>query len=68
MNKTNKAGRTGDDTCTIIADMFRVTPRYVRMVRDGERENQKILEAYMIMKEGKNELLKVVKALIPFNN
>jgi hypothetical protein len=68
MNKPIKAGRTGDDTCTIIADKFRVSTRYVRMVREGKRNNPAILEAYMIMKEGKSELIKAVEALIPINN
>jgi hypothetical protein len=68
MNKPTKAGRTGDDTCTIIADKFGVSTRYVRMVREGKRNNPVILEAYMIMKEGKSELIKAVEALIPIIN
>lgn len=54
------------ETAYEIASKFGVTPRYVRMVLNGERDNQAILDAAIIYEEGKNELLEKVKELVPF--
>lgn len=56
-----------------VADLHKVTPRYVNYILDGERTNDEILMTYMELQEGinslveENELLLAVKKLIPFN-
>lgn len=49
-----------DEICKNVAPMHRVTPRYVRMVRDGERENEAILASVMDLTEGMKKLLAAV--------
>jgi hypothetical protein len=39
--------------------------RYVRMVMDGDRESENVLNVFMAISEGENELLNQVKKLIP---
>ena len=50
--------KTKDDAATAIAKIFNVTASYVRMVANGKRKNEKILEAYQTYKAGKNRLIK----------
>ncbi len=64
---TQKKHPTRDDTATVIANVLGYTPRYVRMVMNGESENDDILTAAITYKEGKNRLLQEVKKLVPFN-
>lgn len=54
------------ETACIIAGIASVTPAYVRMVLNGDKENQQILDAAIIYEEGKNELIKRVQELVPF--
>lgn len=65
MNKPNARAKQRDDLATIVADMYGVSARYVRMVRNGERENEQILGTLIEMREGKNLLIQSVKELIP---
>jgi predicted transcriptional regulator len=55
------------ETASTIAGLAGVTPAYVRMVLNGEKENQEILDAAIIYEEGKNELLEKVRELVPFD-
>lgn len=66
-NKQSPKGSRRTETASTIADIANVTPRYVRMVLNGERENEDILTAAIVYEEGKNELLEKVKQLVPFN-
>ena len=50
-----------------IANMSGVSPRYVYMVISGERTNEDVFRAYMMLAEGENTLLAAVKELVPFN-
>lgn len=63
--KTRKSNRKRDDISVIVAEMHGVSPRYVRMVRNGERENEAILTTIMDLIEGKTALVCSVNELIP---
>lgn len=39
---------------------------YVYKVINGERENEEIMQTYMMLYEGENKLLQSVKELLPF--
>lgn len=54
-----------------VADIHGVSERYVNMVRNGERENEAIMNSYMELKESiheKSALLKAVNTLVPFSS
>jgi hypothetical protein len=59
--------RLRDETASIIADIANKTPRYVRMVKNGEKNNDAILNATILYEQGKNELIQKIKKLVPFN-
>ena len=48
------------------SQLTHVSPRYVRMVINGERENAQVMDVYMRLLEGENKLLAQVKELVPF--
>jgi hypothetical protein len=48
------------------AELARVSERYVRMVINGDRENEEVMRIYMFLNEGENKLLKAAKELVPF--
>ena len=48
------------------AEITHVSTRYVRYVINGEYENQNVMNVYMALMEGENELLARVKELVPF--
>ena len=52
-----------DDFCRKVALIHGVSPRYVTMVRNGERNNEAILASLMDLVEGEKELLDKVKQL-----
>lgn len=64
--KQQLKGRKKTETASTIADIAGKTPRYVRMVINGERENSAILDAAIIYEEGRNELIQKIKELVPF--
>lgn len=43
------------------ADLTGFSERYVRMVINGERDNQLVMNTYMTLWEGENTLLETVK-------
>jgi len=57
--------RKNDNICKKVALMYGVSPRYVTMVRNGERNNEAILASIMDLKEGEKILLEEVKKLVP---
>ena len=57
-----------NDTAKIIASIARVSPAYVRMVMNGDKENDDILTASILYEQGKSRLIQEVKKLVPFNN
>ena len=52
-----------DDICRKVALIHGVSPRYVRMIRDGERENEFIFTTVMDFVEGEKKLFEDVKML-----
>jgi hypothetical protein len=68
MIKPTPTQKKRSETASIIAQAYGVTPRYVRMVAEGKRNNEAIFSAYMQFNEAKNNLLKAVEELVPFNN
>ncbi len=49
------------------AEITGVSNRYVRMIINGERQNEDVLSTYMFIQEGENKLLREAKLLVPFN-
>jgi hypothetical protein len=60
MNQTSR-----DETASVIASIFHLTPRAVRMVIQGETINEPVLEAVMYYKEGKSKLIQEIEKLVP---
>lgn len=58
--------KRNDETARVVAGMYGVSERYVRMVMDGERDNDEILAACIEYKNGKNLLVEAVRSMIPF--
>lgn len=51
MNEMTKIRtKSPDFTATVISQMFHVSSRYVRMIRDKQRANVQILDAYLKLK------------------
>ena len=50
-----------------VAESLGKTPRYIRMVLNGDRENNQVLPLMMEIQERENKLLEEVKKLIPFD-
>lgn len=50
-----------------VAEMHKVSARYVYYILNGERDNDEIFKTYMDLKEGQNVLAEEVKKLIVFN-
>lgn len=49
-----------------VSELRGVTPRYVRMVRDGQRKNEKVFTTYMDLQEGFDSVIKSAKELVQF--
>ncbi len=67
MNNQSKRDAKRAATVKETAMLVGVSQRYVRMVMAGDRENDKVIEVFMELTEGKNLLLQEVKKLVPFN-
>jgi hypothetical protein len=66
MNKTIKREAWKASLAQKTAKICRVSVRFVRMVINGERENEHVMQVYMKLMEGENKLLKAVSELVPF--
>ncbi len=53
------------DVASLVAQVHRVSPRYVRMVISGDRQNEAIMETYMEIIEQDNILLQNLQTAIP---
>jgi hypothetical protein len=49
------------------ADIAGVSLDYVRKVIRMDRESEEVMNVYMTLKEGENELKAAVRKLVPFN-
>src|SRR5262245_41775993 len=65
MRKTNKKRRERDDTVRIVARIHKVSKSLVKKVRNGERENEKILTTLIEYAQGKSNLIKHLESLVP---
>ena len=67
-SKASKKGakrKKPDEISQIVAKIHGVTPRYVRMVRSGEKNNPEILATIVEYLQGKNQLLERIKEMVP---
>jgi hypothetical protein len=55
-----------DEAASVVASIFDLTPRAVRMVINGETTNEPVLEAVITYREGKNKLIQEIEKLVPF--
>jgi hypothetical protein len=65
MDKTKHKRRKRDDIAQVVADITGVSPRYVNMVRDGERNNELVEMIAVEYHLGKNKLIKHLEQLVP---
>ena len=65
VHNTMDKGRKRDDAADIVADIWGVSPRYVRAIRNGDRDNDEILCTITDYLEGKSKLIEEIKARIP---
>lgn len=61
-NYENKPVR--NDLATITARITGFSADYVRKVIKGERNNERIFECYMNLKEGKSNLIKEIERIV----
>lgn len=66
MRKSGKRDTQRAALTNKTAEIMGVSPRYVRMVINGERNDEAVLVVYMELKEGGNRLVEAVKKLVPF--
>jgi len=65
MDNTKVKRRKRDDIAQVVADITGKTPRYVNMVRDGDRSNEVVEMIAVEYHLGKNKLIKHLESLIP---
>lgn len=65
MEYPNESTIIRKDVARLVAQVHGVSPRYVRMVISGDRQNEAILETYMEIVEQDNILLQKVSTAIP---
>lgn len=65
MQKTGNTTVKRRDVARLVAEVHGVSPRYVRMVMNAERENEAIIETYMQIVEQDNALLQAVREAVP---
>jgi hypothetical protein len=65
MGKTTKKAKNRDEVAAIVAEIHGVSPRYVNMVRNGERENEEILASLVEYKQSKSKLIQHLRKLVP---
>ena len=55
-----------DEAASVVASIFNLTPRAVRMVANGQIENDPVLTAVITYREGKSKLIQEIEKLVPF--
>lgn len=55
-----------DEAASVVASIFNLSPRAVRMVINGDTTNENVLEAVITYREGKTKLIKEIEKLVPF--
>lgn len=56
-----------DETASVVAQMANCSAANVRMVMAGDVENEKILAATIMYRQGKSELIKHIEQIVQFN-
>ena len=67
MEKTKEINIKRRDVAALVADIHKVSARYVRYVIDGDRENEAIMATYMEIVEQDNLLLNAVRKAVPLD-
>ncbi len=67
MVKNNKRQSESATRVERTAKLAGVSKRYVRLVINGERNNNNVMRIYMELQEGEDLLVKAVKELVPFS-
>ena len=65
MDKTITRGKKRDEVARIVADIHGVSPRYVRMVRNGERKNDEIMATLVDFRQEQSKLIQHLRKLVP---
>jgi hypothetical protein len=68
MAKTQDNKRKIDQAIGIVAKMYGVTLSYVRMIRDGQRNNQQILDTYTKITQETSTIIKAAQKSIQKKN
>lgn len=63
-NKTNIKDNQKSFLVKKVAEIHKVTPRYVNYIISGERRNDEIFLTYLDVRDGTNALIEEVKKLI----
>lgn len=64
-NKQVPKQQQRDETAAIVASIFNLTPRAVRMVIQGDIINEPVFQGVMMYKEGKSKLIQEIEKLVP---
>jgi hypothetical protein len=64
MGQSKKKARERDDVAKVVAKIHRVEPRYVNMVREGDRNNEEILATVVDYEVGKNKLIRALEQMV----
>lgn len=65
-NKQTTKTSQRDETASVIASISGKSARLVRMVMEGKVNNDTILEAAIMYKEGKSKLIQEIERIITF--
>lgn len=66
MDNTNNPDKKRDDLCATVADMSGYKSDFIRKVRNGDRENEKVLTALIELEVGWNKLVEEVSRVVDF--
>lgn len=65
MRKQRRKARKRDEIAQIVAEIHGVTPRFVNMVRNGERESEEIMATLVDYQQNKSKLILHLRKLVP---
>ncbi|HYC87288.1 MAG TPA: hypothetical protein VEB86_18780 [Chryseosolibacter sp.] len=65
MQKTKRRSRKRDEVAQVVAKITGLEPRYVNMVRNGDRENETVLTIAVEYELGKSKLIQSLQKLVP---
>jgi len=65
MQKTKRRSRKRDEVAQVVAKITGLEPRYVNMVRNGDRENETVLMIAVEYELRKSKLIQALQKLVP---